>query len=824
MAIRLKFLHKLLILTVTPVLIAQAGTMLAVVQTAKQDIEASAQQALKVGSAVAEQLVQTRNEQISRNVKLLASDFGLKEVIAIADPESTRSALTNHASRIGANVATVVYTEDEGDTGSAGSALEEQITAHARRVLDDEGELPDVFSINSRDAVYQVYTAEVRAPTPITYLVLGFKVGDQITKPIQNLTDLNVAILQVDEQGTRNTVNTFHEAFRDVDTTALLDPDQPMQSVYATQVGATEFWVTYLPLNAHDPHGLIVLASRKLTPLEHFLKAKDNVIAFDIGLLLLVLGLGVWLSASVSRPLRTLALATRSLAQGEYKTAIAVSSTDEIGELAKGFDDMRKAVSSREKQISHQLMHDPLTGLPNKKHTLSVLDNALAQPSVTAICLIVIKIQDMEHIGSSLGLNTTDELTRETAKTIAAVSEDGHFVSCIDANRFAVTCLNADIQSANALAETLIQQLDLGTVLGTSRITLKSHAGIAHYPDQASTADCLIRYAMIASADAVTNKTRIHCYDPGREAEFKRYLKIVQDLPEAVEQDELKVYFQPKISIDTGQLYGAEALVRWEHPELGFLPPDDFISAAEQSDNIKLLTRYVLRKSIEAAYRWQRMGQSLKVAVNLSARDLLDQNLFAYVTKVLDEHTLPTTQLILEITESSVMEDVDLAVKTLSKFRAAGMLISIDDFGTGHSSLAQLRDLPLDELKIDKSFVSQMADGGKNELLVSTTIELAHSMGLKVVAEGIEDEHSLRRLSHHNCEIAQGYFFSKPLPEDQFVDWIKQYKPDVYEERRQGERPFGTKPNRDAAPSSRHVDSQDATPPTPIGSRSKRPR
>jgi len=622
-AIRLKFLHKLLILTVTPVLIAQAGTMLAVVQTAKQDIEASAQQALKVGSAVAEQLVQTRNQQISRNVKLLASDFGLKEVIAIADPESTRSALTNHASRIGADVATVVYTEGEGDTSSAGSALEEQITAHARRVLDDEGELPDVFSINSRDAVYQVYTAEVRAP-------------------------------------------------------ALLDPDQPMQSVYATQVGATEFWVTYLPLNAHDQHCFIVLASRKLTPLEHFLKAKDNVIAFDIGLLLLVLGLGAWLSASVSRPLRTLALATRSLAQGEYKTAIAASSTDEIGELAKGFDDMRKAVSSREKQISHQLMHDPLTGLPNKKHTLSVLDNALAQPSVTAICLIVIKIQDMEHIGSSLGLNTTDDLTRETAKTIAAVSEDGHFVSCIDANRFAVTCLNADVQTATALAETLIQQLDLGTVLGTSRITLKSHAGIAHYPDQASTADCLIRYAMIASADAVTNKTRIHCYDPGREAEFKRYLKIVQDLPEAVEQDELKVYFQPKISIDTGQLYGAEALVRWEHPELGFLPPDDFISAAEQSDNIKLLTRYVLRKSIEAAYRWQRMGQSLKVAVNLSARDLLDQNLFAYVTKVLDEHTLPTTQLILEITESSVMEDVDLAVKTLSKFRAAGMLISID--------------------------------------------------------------------------------------------------------------------------------------------------
>jgi len=443
----------------------------------------------------------------------------------------------------------------------------------------------------------------------------------------------------VDEQGTRNTVNTFHEAFRDVDTTALLDPDQPMQSVYATQVGATEFWVTYLPLNAHDQH---VLASRKLTPLEHFLKAKDNVIAFDIGLLLLVLGLGAWLSASVSRPLRTLALATRSLAQGEYKTAIAVSSTDEIGELAKGFDDMRKAVSSREKQISHQLMHDPLTGLPNKKHTLSVL-------------------------------NTTDELTRETAKTIAAVSEDGHFVSCIDANRFAVTCLNADVQTATTLAETLIQQLDLGTVLGTSRITLKSHAGIAHYPDQASTADCLIRYAMIASADAVTNKTRIHCYDPGREAEFKRYLKIVQDLPEAVEQDELKVYFQPKISIDTGQLYGAEALVRWEHPELGFLPPDDFISAAEQSDNIKLLTRYVLRKSIEAAYRWQRMGQSLKVAVNLSARDLLDQNLFAYVTKVLDEHTLPSSASRSPKISSSTGSNNTSPMSTKSDDRANGL-------------------------------------------------------------------------------------------------------------------------------------------------------
>ncbi|MEM9602837.1 MAG: EAL domain-containing protein [Pseudomonadota bacterium] len=797
---RLKFLHKLLILTVTPVLIAQAGTMLAVLQTSKQEIEAGAKQALRVGSAVAEQLVQTRNQQISRNVKLLASDFALKEVIAISDPESTRSALDNHANRIGADLSTFVYIDDDGESDRATSALERHVQRYALTVLDNDGALPDIFSIVLGKSVYQVYTAEMRAPTTIGYLMLGFRVGDNIAKPIRKLTDLNVAILQIGATGINTAVSTFDAAHSHVPPPDLLNKQLAANSVYPKLVGPDEFWVTHLPLTRADERVFIVLASQKLKPLQHFLKAKDNVLAFGVGLLVLVVALGAWLSAGVSRPLRSLASATRSLAKGEYETEIRVASRDEIGELAQGFEEMRKAVASRESQISHQLLHDPLTGLPNQKHTIAVLEREIDSQAVTEVSLIVIKMQSLDRIGSSLGLHSTDELTRETARTIASVAGDGYFVACIDTNRFAVACCNTDLATAQALARDITDQLDLGTQLGSTRITLKSHAGVAHYPSHTTSAEDLIRYAMIASVDAKGKKLRLDTYDTGREADFTRYLKIVQDLPTAVEHEELKVFFQPKVSIASGELYGAEALVRWQHAELGFLPPDDFISAAERSDNIKLLTRYVIQKAIAAARQWQDDGFTLKVAVNLSARDLLDRDLFGYVTEVLEQHDVPTTRLILEITESSVMEELDLAVETLNTFRAAGILVSIDDFGTGHSSLAQLRDLPLDELKIDKSFVSQISADSDDELLISTTIELAHGMGLTVVAEGIEDEYSLRRLKHHKCEIAQGYFFSKPLPEDDFRRWMADYRPADYTERRSETRPFSPPQPSQAAP------------------------
>ncbi|MEM7259417.1 MAG: EAL domain-containing protein, partial [Pseudomonadota bacterium] len=690
--------------------------------------------------------------------------------------------------RAGADISTFVYL-DEDEEVQFDSEIDRKAKKYVLTSLDEEGSVPDIFSIVFRDSVYQIYTAEMRAPTTIGYLLLGFKVGENVANPIRKLTGLNIAIVQTGKN-TLTAVSAFDDAHGHVSPSELLDSNQAGGAVYPVRVGSEEFWVTHLPLTHKDERVFIVLASKKLKPLEHFLNAKDSVLVFDLGLLVLVVALGAWLSANFSRPIRRLAVATCSLAKGDYDAEITVSSTDEIGELAMGFEEMRKAVASRESQISHQLMHDQLTGLPNQKYVIGVLEKYFSDVSVSCVALIAVKIQNVDHISSSLGLHATEELIGEIANSIVSVAGDANFVCCLGNYQFAVLCANADDHVARKMAMCITDKLDLGTTLGASKITLKSYTGIAHYPSHTRSAENLIRYAMIASVDAKRDKKRTNTYDTGREADFTRYLKIVQDLPDAVERDELQVYFQPKVLIDTGELYGAEALVRWQHRELGFLPPDDFITAAERSDNIKLLTRFVLRRAINAARCWQDAGYSLKVAVNLSARDLLDKGLLSFVAATLDEHQLPPTRLILEITESSVMEELDLAVATLKSFRETGILISIDDFGTGHSSLAHLRDLPLDELKIDKSFVSQISSDTTSELLVSTTIALAHGMGLKVVAEGIEDEYCLRRLAYYDCEIAQGYFFSRPLPETDFMQWMCNFESSDYAERRGLRRPF----------------------------------
>ena len=250
------------------------------------------------------------------------------------------------------------------------------------------------------------------------------------------------------------------------------------------------------------------------------------------------------------------------------------------------------------------------------------------------------------------------------------------------------------------------------------------------------------------------------------------------------------MHFQPKISLPDGTLCGAESLVRWEHPEFGFLPPDEFIAAAEQAGTIVHLTRYVLARSVAYCRQWLDQGLEVPVAVNLSARDLQDEYLPHFVQQLVVQHDLPPGRLTLEITENRVMQDLDQAVSILEALRDIGVRISVDDFGTGHSSLAQLKHMPLHELKIDKSFIMKLVEEEQNLAIVHTIVDLAHNMQLDVIAEGVENEDTLRRLSDAGCEQAQGYFISKPLDPDAFADWCKAYEPVAYPERRGRNRPF----------------------------------
>jgi EAL domain-containing protein (putative c-di-GMP-specific phosphodiesterase class I) len=360
-------------------------------------------------------------------------------------------------------------------------------------------------------------------------------------------------------------------------------------------------------------------------------------------------------------------------------------------------------------------------------------------------------------------------------------------------NEFVVILPGQDSDNAISYVDRIEGLLGTGVTLGQINVILQTEIGIAEFPRHGDVPADVLRFAAIARTEAEAANERFRVYQPGREDEFLRRLRIANDLPAALRRGDVQVWFQPKVSLPDGNVCGAEALVRWEHADLGFLQPDDFIPTAEQSGTIVILTRYVLTEAVRECRRWQEAGHDLQISVNLSARDLQDEYLPYHVMQILNEHSLDAEKLTLEITESSIMQNVRHAISVLECLRDIGVKISMDDFGTGHSSLAQLRDIPLHELKIDKSFVMSMAQDEHNDSIVETTVNLAHSMHLRVVAEGVEDIETMRRITAIGCEQAQGYFLSKPIGAKQFRAWLANYEPVSFASRRKYDRPFAGK-------------------------------
>jgi EAL domain-containing protein (putative c-di-GMP-specific phosphodiesterase class I) len=284
-----------------------------------------------------------------------------------------------------------------------------------------------------------------------------------------------------------------------------------------------------------------------------------------------------------------------------------------------------------------------------------------------------------------------------------------------------------------------------------------------------------MKRADIAMYDAKKSHSSSAIYEPGRDEHSLRRLSILSELRQAIARDELTVHYQPKIDIATSRAIHAEALVRWHHPTYGRIAPDEFIPLAEQSGQIGAITKWMLRKAITQCAQWGASGLDLCVAVNLSALDLYDSELPTFISGLLGEAGLPGSKLLLEITESAVMKDPTFAVRILGELKRRGVSLAIDDFGTGYSSLAHLKRLPVDELKIDKSFVVNLSSTAHDDMvIVRSTIELGHNMGLKVIAEGVENAEALSALGSMGCDMAQGYFVSRPLPADEFARWMRE--------------------------------------------------
>jgi diguanylate cyclase (GGDEF)-like protein len=427
-----------------------------------------------------------------------------------------------------------------------------------------------------------------------------------------------------------------------------------------------------------------------------------------------------------------------------------------------------------EAALEHQALHDALTDLPNRVLLHNRLQQAIraAERNHSSVALLVMDLDRFKEVNDTFGHHTGDQLLAQLGKRLGSVLRSSDTFARLGGDEFAVLLPTATVEDAHQIAERLLQVLAQPFALGGLQLDIDASIGIALSPDHGQDADALLRRADVAMYVAKRGNTGHALYTADQDEHSPMRLAMVGELRRAIDQNKLSLYFQPKVSLDNGQVTCAEALVRWDHPRHGILTPDLFVPVAERTGLIRPLARWVLDAALRQCNRWRNDGLDLSVAVNLSMRNLHDPELVDMIRQLLGRWGIPAARLVIEITESSLMADAVRAMEVLSRLRAMGVGISIDDFGTGYSSLAYLKRLPVDELKIDKSFVAHIASDDSDAAIVGSTISLAHALGLSVVAEGIEDRQTLEFLASLGCDVAQGYFISRPLPVVALGDWL----------------------------------------------------
>lgn len=532
---------------------------------------------------------------------------------------------------------------------------------------------------------------------------------------------------------------------------------------------------------------------------------KTLALAFlDLGLVaVFTILLGVYLT----RQLRQLQDGTNRIAAGELGHQLIISGRDELAQTASAFNLMssrlkhlhdERAVQENEirslnteleqrvvertmqlqelnQQLEHQALHDSLTNLPNRILFHDRLNATLlaAQRSEEPFALIGVDLNLFKEINDSLGHHAGDLVLQHVAKACSKALRDSDTVARMGGDEFSILLPKVnDSESALRVAKRVLSMIEEPVNISGQLLEITASLGIAIYPDHGTELTRLINHADVAMYEAKRNRFGVTLYNPELGEGRNEAMALKAELRRAIDLHELVLHFQPKIDFASQRINGVEALVRWNHPRQGLLFPDRFIQLAENSGLIKSLTVEVMRLALTQIKQWRELGIELPISVNISALNLQDKGFPEWVAGMITEYETPPRLLELEVTETAIMTEPLRAIENIRKLSSLGVMVSIDDFGTGYSSMAYLQKLLVAKIKIDRSFVREMGKHENDEVIVRSTIDLAHNLGLKAVAEGVENQESWEKLRDLGCDSAQGYYMSKPLPATQFLEWM----------------------------------------------------
>ena len=700
------------------------------------------QRQLDVGASVFSRLLESNRRQLAQAAQAVAQDYGFREAVATRDTDTLVSALENSGQRIGA--AMVVLT-----------SLNREVMAASGLHVDTGGRLANeggtgIMVDNGR--IYQLVTVPVRSPLPVAWIAMGFELDLKAARELADITGLAVTL-------------SVHTDGRWSDVVSTVPPGL---------VGRSDVVSRTIEMSRWGNTEAVAVLSRSLADARAPFERLTKVLFVIAAVSLIASGFAAfWLARNITRPLQDLSQAVDRMRAGAYDTTLQVHRRDELGVLAEGLQLMQTAVQSRDRSIRQLAYEDSLTGLMNRTAFGAALSRALAQADGTSIAVAVINLDRFRRINEHLGYAVGDAVLTKMAARLAAVPSVDSSVARFAADQFAAFTRLRDAAGLQAWGTSLVMALTEPVLVEAQPIDISATVGLAVAGGGVVSVDELLRCADLALEHARREKRALAVYEEAFRPAARDHLSLLGELRHAVEHNELRLFFQPKIELKSGRVAGAEVLLRWQHPARGLLGPADFIPFAEQTGFIRRLTRWTLDNAISQGTAWHRSGIPLALAVNISADDVGDPRLDSRVASLLSRHQLPPALLTLELTESGFIEDSTRALQVLHAIAALGVGLSIDDFGTGYSSLSHLARMPVHEIKIDRSFVQGLESDPEFAPVVRAAIDMGHGLGLKVVAEGIESEQAAIRLRNLGCDIAQGYHYAKPMPLADFEVWLE---------------------------------------------------
>jgi diguanylate cyclase (GGDEF)-like protein len=757
------FKNRLLILIVSLMALAQGVTIVLTLASIRSAVHDESIRQLSATRAMLDRTLAERARLLRAAVDAMVGDFAFREAVATADSPTMESALSNQSGRIGADLA-VLYAP----TGRVLTATTPELAQQASAGLRlPEGRKAAPFAVVG-GRPYQIVFAPLRAPQVIAWVALGFALDRPLAQQLAALADTEVSFVYREPNGSSGTISTLDAGTAgQLAVQGLLDlgTDVPV----SLTISGDQYLTLSAPLRAQSGALLLVAQRSQSTAMTQFRQMRLALLLIGGAALLGAIVVAVFAGRSAVRPLGVLVAAARDIERGTYSDPIQVSGGIEFTKLAGTFNSMQESIREREAHIVRQATHDTLTGLPNRN---GLRERLAAVPAGTTLSLALVDVHRFRDINASVGHVVGDQLLQALAIRLAKLVGEVALCARIGADQFVIT---APLHDSELLHRLLMAADDwrAGVTLAELRLSVDIRAGISEWRAPRVSVDDLLRQADVALLQAKEQSSVAVVYKPAHDADHRRRIMLVAELRRALAGDGLALHYQPVVNMKDRSVLGLEALLRWNHPTLGNISPAEFIPLAERASVLPDLSRWVLGAAIAQLGAWQREGLDVSVAVNLSAADFADGGLPARVFAMLRDYQVPATGLLLEVTESAIMREPQLAAQIMQQLRTGGVRFAIDDFGTGHSSLAQLHALPVDELKIDRAFVGNLDHSTSNLAIVRTTIELGHSLGLKVVAEGIETPEVWTGLLRLGCDLAQGYYISRPMPASQVSAWTR---------------------------------------------------